>query len=66
MENYCHKDPLLGNDREANNETTAIARKQLRKYSQYWSIGPHATMDVLLKVVFSMGPFQGCVTRPAE
>jgi hypothetical protein len=26
-------DPLLGNDREANNETTAIASQQLRKYT---------------------------------
>jgi hypothetical protein len=29
-------DPLLGNDRETN-ETTAVARQQLRNTQQYWS-----------------------------
>jgi hypothetical protein len=28
-----HIDPLLGNDRETNNETMVIAMQQLRKYA---------------------------------
>jgi hypothetical protein len=28
-----HTDPLLGNDSETNNDTTAIARQQLREYA---------------------------------
>jgi hypothetical protein len=44
----CHIDPLLGNDRETNNETTAIDTQQLRKYATVLEplpgSGPRATM----------------------
>jgi hypothetical protein len=48
-----HTDPLLGNDRETNSETKAIARQQLRKYAKPLAplLGsyPRATMEVLLE-----------------
>jgi hypothetical protein len=49
-----HIYPLLGNDRETNNKTTAIVRRQLPKYQTVLEpllrSGPRATMDA----VFSM------------
>jgi hypothetical protein len=51
-------DPLLGNDRETNNETTAIAGQQLRKYTTVLQpllgSGQHTIIEVLLETVFSM------------
>jgi hypothetical protein len=51
-----HIDTLLGNDCETN-ETTAIARQQLRKYATglepLLGSSPRATMEVLLEAVFS-------------
>jgi hypothetical protein len=51
---------LLGNDRETNNKTMAIARQQLRKYATVLELllgsSLHATVKVLLEVVFSTGP----------
>jgi hypothetical protein len=65
-----HIDPLLGNNCETNNETTAIATQQLRKYATGLDLllgsGPHATVEVLLEAVFSMGPLQGYITRLTE
>jgi hypothetical protein len=55
-----HIDLLLCNDREANNETTAIARQQLRKYAKalepLLGSGPRATMEILLEMVIFMWP----------
>jgi hypothetical protein len=54
----CYIDPLLGNYGEANNETTATARQQLRKYATemepFLGSCPRATMEVLLEAVLSM------------
>jgi hypothetical protein len=54
----CYIDPLLDNDRETNNETSAIAMQQLRKYATGLELllgsGPSATIEVLLEVVFYM------------
>jgi hypothetical protein len=51
-------DQLLRNDREANNEITAIAAQQHRKYSTVLEplLGsdPLETMEVRLNAVFSM------------
>jgi hypothetical protein len=51
-----HIDPLLGNERETNNETTAIAMQQLRKcptvLEHLLSSGPSATMVIMLEAVF--------------
>jgi hypothetical protein len=51
-------EPLLGNDRETINETTAIFMQQLRKYATVLEplldSGQHATVEVLLEAVFSM------------
>jgi hypothetical protein len=48
-------DSLLG---ETNNETTAIAMQQLRKYATVLETllgsGPRTAMELLLKAVFSM------------
>jgi hypothetical protein len=53
-----HIEPLLGNDRETNNETTTIAVQQLRKYAAVLEPlllrGPRAIMKLLLEAVFSM------------
>jgi hypothetical protein len=53
-----HMDQLLGNDCETNNETTFIARQQLRKYARVFKplldSGPRSTMEVLLEAIFSM------------
>jgi hypothetical protein len=53
-----HIDPLLGNDRETNIEKTAIGRQLIFKYATVLEPllgnGPHLTMKVLLKAVFSM------------
>jgi hypothetical protein len=53
-----HINSLLGNDRETNNETTAIAMQQLRKYATVLetllSSSPRATLGVLLEAVCSM------------
>jgi hypothetical protein len=61
-----HIDALLGNDRETNNETTAIARQQLCKYATILEPllggGPGAAVEVLLEAVFSMRPLRGYVT----
>jgi hypothetical protein len=55
-----HIDLLLGNDRETHNETTAIARQQLRQYAtvlkHLLGSGPRTTMEVLLEAMFSMSP----------
>jgi hypothetical protein len=65
-----HIDLLLGNDLETNNETTAIAKQQLRKYATVLEpllgSGPHASMEVLLQAVFLCGPLRGYITRPTE
>jgi hypothetical protein len=65
-----HIDLFLGNDRETNNETTAIARPQLIKYATVLEplLGsdPRATMEELLEAVFSMVPIRGYVTRLTE
>jgi hypothetical protein len=49
---------LLGNDSETENETTAIARQQLRKYStileRLLGSDPRATLEVLMEAVFSI------------
>jgi hypothetical protein len=54
-----HIDPLLGNNCETNNET-AIAIQQLLKYSTVLELllgsGLHAAVEILLEVVFSIGP----------
>jgi hypothetical protein len=51
-------DPLLGNDRETNNETGAISLQQLHKYARILETlldsGLCAAMEVLLEAVFSM------------
>jgi hypothetical protein len=56
---------LLGNDCETS-ATTAIARKQHHKYTTVLELllgsDPQATMEVLLKAVFSMGLLQGYIT----
>jgi hypothetical protein len=53
-----HIDPLLGNDRETNNETTAISMQQFRKYTTVLEpllgSGPRATTEKLLEAVFSL------------
>jgi hypothetical protein len=50
-------DSLLGNDRETNNDTTAIVRQQLRKYvtvlEPLLDSGLRATMAIPLEEVFS-------------
>jgi hypothetical protein len=55
-----HIDLLLGNDRETN-KTMAIARQHFRKYATVLELllgsSPRATVEVLLEVVFSVGPF---------
>jgi hypothetical protein len=60
---------LLGNDRETN-ETTAIAKQQLRKYATVLNpllaSGLSATVEILLEAVFSMGPLRGYITRLTE
>jgi hypothetical protein len=65
-----HIDPLLGNDRDTNNETTAIARQQLRKYAKVLEpllgSGQCVTMEVLLAAVFSMGPLEGYIIQPSK
>jgi hypothetical protein len=49
---------LLGKDRKKDNETTAIAGQQIRKYAtvlkQLLGRGPRETMEVLLEAVFSV------------
>jgi hypothetical protein len=51
-----HINPLLGNDRETNNETTATAMQQLCKWAKVLEplqgSGPIATMVVTLEAVF--------------
>jgi hypothetical protein len=53
-----HIDPLLGNDRETNNETKVTARQQFRKYATVLELLLRsclpAKMDVLLEAMFSM------------
>jgi hypothetical protein len=53
-----HVDSLLGNNHETNNKAMVIARQQLCKYATLLKpllgSGLHATMEVLLEVVFSM------------
>jgi hypothetical protein len=55
-----HIEPMLGNDRETNNEITAITRQQLRKYATILKplLGscPRAIMEILLEASFSMNP----------
>jgi hypothetical protein len=51
-------DQLLDNDCETNNETTVIARQQLRKYATVLKLllgsDPRATVEELLEVILSM------------
>jgi hypothetical protein len=58
-----HIDPLLDNDREIHNETTAITRRQLHKYATVLEpllgSGLRGKMVVLLEAVFSMGQLRG-------
>jgi hypothetical protein len=65
-----HIDPLLGNDRKINNETTAIARQQLCKYATVLEpllgSGLRITMEALLEAVFSMGQLQGYIIQPTK
>jgi hypothetical protein len=53
-----HISPLLGNDRETSNETTAIVKQELRKYETVLEpllvSGLRTTMDVLLEAMFSV------------
>jgi hypothetical protein len=53
-----HIDTLPGNDRETNNETTAVNIQQFRKYSAVLELllgsGPRTTIEELLEAVFSM------------
>jgi hypothetical protein len=55
-----HIDPLVGNDRETNNETTAIAMQQLRKYATVLETlqdsGPRATSEVGSGVFYGSAP----------
>jgi hypothetical protein len=59
-----HINPLLGNDRDTNE--TAIAMKQLRKYSTVLEplldSGPCTTMEVLLEAVL----LRGYITSPTS
>jgi hypothetical protein len=56
---------LLGNDCKTNNRTMAIAIQQHHKYTTVLELllgsGLHATMEVLLEAVFSMGLLRGYV-----
>jgi hypothetical protein len=65
-----HIDPLLGNDHETNNGTTAIDRQQLRKYiivfEPFLGSDSRAITKVMLEAVFSMSPLRGYTTRPTE
>jgi hypothetical protein len=53
-----HIDTMAVNDGETNNETTASAMQQLRKYATILEPllgrGPRPTMEALLEGVFSM------------
>jgi hypothetical protein len=53
-----HIDALLGNCRETDNETMAIAMRQLRKYATLLEpllgSGPRTTLEVLSEAVFSV------------
>jgi hypothetical protein len=55
-----HIEPLLGNERETNNDTTAIPRQQLCKYETVLELllgsGPRAAIDALLEAVFLWAP----------
>jgi hypothetical protein len=66
-----HIDPLLGNDREANNATTtAIARQQLLKYAAVLKpllgSNPPSKMEVRLEPAISTDPLRDHITRPSE
>jgi hypothetical protein len=65
-----HINPLLGNDSETNNDTTTIAKQQLRKYSKLveplLGSGPRATIEILLEAVFSLSQLQVYIIRPTE
>jgi hypothetical protein len=62
--------PLVGNDRETNNETKTIVRQQLNKYATVLETllgsGPCVTIQVLLEAVFSMDPLRGYINSPTE
>jgi hypothetical protein len=53
-------DPLLGNDRETNNETTVIAKQQLRKYATllepFLGSGPRNNGNTAGSCVFCVVP----------
>jgi hypothetical protein len=65
-----HIDPLLDNDHETKNETTAITMQHFHKYATVsesllgsdWS----TITEVLLEAVFSIDPLRGYVTWPTE
>jgi hypothetical protein len=65
-----HIDLFLGNDRRTNNDTTAIARQQLRKYATVLDLllgsGLRPTMEVLSEAMFSKDPLRRCITRQTE
>jgi hypothetical protein len=65
-----HTDPLLGINRETNNDPMAIAMQQICKYAPELDLvpgnGPHATVEVLLESVFSMELLRGYITRLTE
>lgn len=62
-------DPLLGNACETN-KTMAIAMQHLHKYAAVLvgllGSGLCAAVEILLEVVFYMGPLRGYGTRPAK
>jgi hypothetical protein len=62
--------PLLDNDREINNETTAIARQPLRKYATvqqpFLGNSPRATMRILLEALVSMDALPRYTIRPTD
>jgi hypothetical protein len=67
---YCDVHPLLSRDRETSNETAAIARQQLLKYS----IVPKPPIGNIFtkqwktcwKRWFLCSPHRGCITSAAE
>jgi hypothetical protein len=60
-----HIDPLLGNSRETNNKTKAIARQQFRKYAavleSLLDSNPQTTVEILFEAV-SVSLLQGYIT----
>jgi hypothetical protein len=61
---------MLGNDYETNKQTTIIAVQRIHNLAvlleELLGSGPHASMEVLLEAVFSVGPLQYYITSPTE